>query len=508
MPFPSLLIAQTKSTKLEISFLVVLVIVASVVRFWDLGYIGFNNDEAIYSGQAATLAGFEEYGEHFSIFRAHPLLVQYFVSILFGNFGISDTIARIVPAIFGIFAVIITYMVGRNLYDRRIAMISALVVTILPYHILISRQVLLDISLSCFYTLTLFFVSQYLSRKEGYWLYFVGVSAGLTFMSKEVGIFALIVSLLCLFLIKSLNRKNILVIISTFLLTSSPFWIPVLIIPDARDASLSYWNWQTSRDPNQDYDFYFTMITQESLGYVLTGLFALSVIYSFVSKNIKKPTVFIPLVWIAVPLIIFQVLSVKGFAFTVAVVPVFVLMGISFLFSDWMKKVPHYRIVIIAIIPLIFIFSGPMLHYMFQIPPTNLVGSTGGELYAREAATWIRDNVDQKGVYLTVATRTANLIMYYSNNDAIALHANNNPAYKRIDSADLPILNGKINYLVNEPYLVELFPYLRQDSREINNLVIKYNAIPIHTEYGTYVDNSGRNIVKPAIIIYSLQNTK
>ena len=94
--------------------------------------MAFNNDEAIYAGQAATLAGYKEFAEHFSIYRAHPLLLQFMISILFGNFGISDPIARIVPAVLSILTIILTCLIGKVLYDRKVAMVAALVVTILP----------------------------------------------------------------------------------------------------------------------------------------------------------------------------------------------------------------------------------------------------------------------------------------------------------------------------------------------------------------------------------------
>ena len=495
-------------SKGEYLLLIIIILAASLVRLWDLDSNGFNNDEAIYSGQAATLAGHKEYGEHFSIYRAHPLLLQYFVSVMFANFGISDTIARLVPAILGIFTVIVTYMIGKILYDKKVAFIAAFVLALLSYHIIVSRQVMLDASLTFFFTLTLYFFVLHLKKpKEAHWLFLVGASAGLSFLSKEIGIFALITSIVCLFLIKGFNFRNIIIVASSFVLVSSPYWLPILTIPEAHDAALAYWNWQASRDPNQSADFYLTLISQEVLGYILTGLFILSVIYSLATRDISKPSVFILLVWIGIPLIIFQFLAVKGYAFASPTITPFVLLGVSFLFSDWMKKLPHHRIFVIGLIPLIFVFSGPMLHYLFQIPPIQLVGS-GGEPYAREGAIWIRDNVPQKGIFLTIDIRTANVIRYYANNEALSLHSNNNPAYIQIDNPDLPILNGKIDYLVYETYLVEQFPYLKGEAKELNQLIIKYSGIPIHTEYETYTDTNGKNLIKPALIIYSLDGIK
>ena len=492
----------------EFWFLILITICAIIPRIWDLGSAGFNNDEAIYAGQAATLAGYDEFQKHFSIFRAHPLLLQFINSLMIDMFGISDTILRIVPAIFGTSTIILTYIIGKILYDRKIAMVASIVITILSYHIILSRQVLLDVPLSFFYTLTFLFVILHLKKPNNpLWSYLVGFSAGLSFLSKEVGIFALISSIVCIILTKSVSIKTILIIIATFLLASSPYWIPILTVPEANEAAIKYWNWQRSRDPNQSDTFYVSLLSQEALGYVLTGLCVLSIIYALKTRNIKKPEVYLILIWITIPLTIFHFLAVKGFAFVLLTIPVFVLLGISFLFSDWVKKMPAYRILLIAIVPLIFVFSGPPLHYVLQIPPTNLVGS-GEEPHVREGAIWIRDNIPDGGQFLTLDIRTANVIKYYSNNDAFSLHANQNPAYIKVENPDLTILHGEVDYLVYEVYLAEKLRYLKEEEAKINELVIKHNAIPIHTEYDSYLDKSGKNLIKPALIIYSLNPIK
>lgn len=492
-----------KLSKNESLFLILLICFAIVLRVWGLGVAGFNNDEAIYSGQAATLAGKEDFQNHFSIFRAHPLLLQSMVSVMIWIFGVSDTVARIVPAVLGILTIMVTYLIGRTLFDKKMAMVSAIVITVLPYHILLSRQVLLDVSLSFFYTLTLYFlVRHWKNPKNVIWLYLIGACAGLSFLSKEVGIFALFTSIICLLLIKSISFRTVFIITASFLLASSPYWIPILTVPEAHETAIKYWNWQRSRDPNQPELFYANLISQEALGYILTGLCAVSLLYAIKTGSVKKPEIFMILVWIAVPLALFNLLAVKGFAFVLPIIPAFVLLGISFLFGNWSKKLPGHTILVLGIIPLIFVFSGPPLHYLFQIPPINLVGS-GEEPYAKEGALWIKNNLPP-GKFLTMDIRTANIIKYYSNNEAFSLHSNQNPAYTRLDNPDLAILNGEIKYLVYEVYLAERFGYLQEEQDEITELVTKYNGIPIHTEYQNFIDEHGHSAIKPALIIYTL----
>jgi predicted membrane-bound mannosyltransferase len=137
--------------------LVSIIIFASAFRFWDISAIGFGNDESIYSGQAAVLAGHDDYSRYFSIYRAHPLLLQFSISLLFQLFGVSDAAARAVPAIFGVLTILITYFIGKTLYNKKVGLVSALVLAFLPYHIIITRQALVDVPLSFFFILTLFF---------------------------------------------------------------------------------------------------------------------------------------------------------------------------------------------------------------------------------------------------------------------------------------------------------------------------------------------------------------
>ena len=59
-------------SKQEIYLIILIFVIAFTIRAYDLGKLAFNNDEAIYAGQAASLANYSEYQEQFSIFRAHP----------------------------------------------------------------------------------------------------------------------------------------------------------------------------------------------------------------------------------------------------------------------------------------------------------------------------------------------------------------------------------------------------------------------------------------------------
>ena len=126
--------------------------IGSFVRLWALNRYGFNSDEAVYGGQGASIAGHAELSEFFPTFRAHPLLYQSVLSLGF-YLGGFDLFARFVSVGIGLVTVYLTYRVGTLSYNRRVGLIAAALMALMPYHVLVSRQVLLDAPMAMFATL-------------------------------------------------------------------------------------------------------------------------------------------------------------------------------------------------------------------------------------------------------------------------------------------------------------------------------------------------------------------
>ena len=172
-------------SKQEIFVIFSIFVITFIVRIYDLGEVALNNDEAIYAGQAASLANFSEYQEQFSIFRAHPLLLQFMMSISFYFFGINEFTARIIPMLLSCSIIVMSYFIAKFLYNQRTAVISSIILSLLPYHISISKQALVDVSMSFFFVLSLLLIILYYRKKTLFLLYGIGISTGLCFLSKE-----------------------------------------------------------------------------------------------------------------------------------------------------------------------------------------------------------------------------------------------------------------------------------------------------------------------------------
>jgi 4-amino-4-deoxy-L-arabinose transferase-like glycosyltransferase len=115
----------------------------AALRLWRINSAGFNSDEAVYAGQAAALAGDPELSRFFPIFRAHPMLFQFLLSIMF-RIHVSDVAARVLVVAIGLATICLVYKLGAFLYGRPAGAIAALLIAVMPYHVIVTRQVLLD----------------------------------------------------------------------------------------------------------------------------------------------------------------------------------------------------------------------------------------------------------------------------------------------------------------------------------------------------------------------------
>ena len=528
-----------------------IIIVAVSTRLWGIGDVGFNSDESVYSGQAANLAGYQEFSEHFSIFRAHPLLFQFFASLVFERFGVVDIFARLVSVVFSTSTVYVTYILGSKIYNTNVGLASSFILSVIPYHISVSRLAIVDAPYAFFYSLTLFFIVKYVTEipnkqntlnnvkytyrgkkifdntrnikylkdqslkflrnnaTNNLWLYAIGICGGLTFLSKEVGALALISTLVYLRFKHKLGIVKILLLVVIFLITISPHLILLTIRDEASQNAGLYTSWQLTRPPNHPPSFY-PIILQNSLGIILSGLCILATVYGIKSKKERASTVLL-LTWIAIPLLFFQLWPTKGFYYILPLIPAFVILGTSFLFTPFMMNLRHNKKIILFLIILIPFTTSSGISLLF---PSNgntiyLAGS-GGLPFAREAAQWIKENTPEGSVFMTIGPSMGNVIKFYANRDTLAISINPNPAlhnpsYEPIINPDQMIKSGQINYIVYDMFSAARTQHFAEKVLHHAN---KFNGTLVYEDYKTYKNQYGETVTEPAILIYVLNNIK
>ena len=81
--------------------------------------------------------------------------------------------------------VLATFELGRLLYGVRVGLIAAAVLALMPYHVIVSRQVLLDGPQTVFTTVTLCLLIRFARSGRSVWLYAAAAGMGLAVLAKE-----------------------------------------------------------------------------------------------------------------------------------------------------------------------------------------------------------------------------------------------------------------------------------------------------------------------------------
>lgn len=162
----------------------ILLIVAAVARFYDLGTRAMSHDESLHSLYAYYLYDRGNY-EHNPMmhgpFRYHLTALVYFL------FGDSDTTARLAPAVMGMGILWVIFLYRR--YIGRVGALAAgVMAAISPSLLFHSRYIRDDIFISFFTTVWVYGAMRFLDvqdRNRYRWLMVMVVSMGLAFATME-----------------------------------------------------------------------------------------------------------------------------------------------------------------------------------------------------------------------------------------------------------------------------------------------------------------------------------
>ena len=240
--------------------LVLIMGIATGVRVLGVNEIGYNTDEAVYAGQAAAISQDPTLKTIFPIFRAHPLLFQFMLAVLY-SFGITDLTGRLLAVAIGAATVYVVYRLGSLLYGKNVGLLAALILALMPYHVIVSRQVLLDGPLVFCATLTLYLLARFAVTAQPRWLHAVGVGMGLTFLAKETGIILLgsVYAFLALSSEIRIRIRDLVISAILMIVMIAPFPIS-LWLAGSSTTGQQYLVWQFFRRPNHTWDFYLSMV--------------------------------------------------------------------------------------------------------------------------------------------------------------------------------------------------------------------------------------------------------
>lgn len=488
--------------------LAVAMVGGGALRLWRINGAGFNSDEAVYAGQAAALAGDPDISRFFPIFRAHPMLFQFILSIVF-RVQVSDVAARLLIVAIGMATILLIYKLGALLYDERTGAVAALLVALMPYHVVVTRQVLLDGPLTLCTTLTLYLVARFALSQQPRFLYATSASLGLVFLAKETG-FVLVAAVYAFLAL----TPQIRVRIRDLVLSGIVMLIPIAVYPMSTalagrsDTAKGYLVWQLFRRSNHAWTFFPTVVPPAIGPLVLIA--AAAGLWLLRGERTWRETLL--LAWIIVPTFVFQLWPVKGFQYLLPVAPaVAVLAGRTLTRWPSVRTVgwgrfsvatAAVRVAAVAVVALSLSFT---TWERLQPPASGtLLAGAGGTPGGRETGEWIRTNTPENSVFLTVGPSMANIIQFYGHRKAYGLSVSpnplhRNPSYQPVRNPDFTVRSGEAQYVVFDVFSSSRSAYFTE---RLKALIDRYDGRVVHTEYlpGTGSDEGA----EPVIIVYEV----
>ncbi len=483
----------------------------AVLRLWQINKIGFNTDEAVYSGQAAAIANISPLKDLFPVFRAHPLLFQVILSLVF-HYGVDDFRARVVGVAFGVATIYIVYLLGSLLYGQRAGVLAALFMALMPYHVIVSRQVLLDGPLVFFSTLTFYLLAKYAVTERAIWLYVTGIGMGLTFLAKETGIILLGSIYAFLALARDVRLRILDLVLSLILMFLMIAPYPVsLWLAGGTSTGQNYLIWQLLRKSNHTMDFYITTVPS-AIGYLVI---IVALIGLWLLRREKSWRETLLLWWIIVPVTFFELWPTKGFQYLLPMAPaVTVLAGRTLARWSPLEKIQAlpWRVIGTVLNPLLACLVAFSLFFsswqsVGSSTSTSFLAGTGGIPGGREVGAWVLENIPKGATLVTIGPSMANLIRFYGQRKAYGLSVSpnplfRNPSYLPVINPDLQILNGDIQYLVWDSFSADRSVFFSDMLLKLSN---RFHGRIIHTESVPVLLPDGSNVEKPVIIIYMVR---
>ncbi|HEX9798048.1 MAG TPA: glycosyltransferase family 39 protein [Anaerolineales bacterium] len=481
-----------------------------LLRLVHLGAIGLNSDEAVYLGQAAALARVPQLADLFPIFRAHPLLVQSLLAIVM-RLAPVDIAGRLLAVAFGLATVWLTYQTGRLLYGRTAGLAAGLLLAVMPYHVVVTRQVLLDGPMTLFATLSLYLLARFAIDRRPRWLYAAGASLGLTVLSKETGIvlLAAVYAFLALTPSLRLRLRDLLLATATMALVLAPYPLSLALAGNlGTSRSQQYLVWQLSRRPNHEWDFYPTAVGP-AIGLLVLLLAVIGLLLPRRQSGFQRTLL---AAWITVPLVFFQLWPVKGFHYLLLIAPpVAILAGAGLAQLPPRLSLDAQRRPLPAAALAAVLLAGWLGVHAYQaiLGPSQgrFLAGSGGVPGGREAGLWLADNSPQGSTLMTIGPSMANILQFYGQRRALGLSVSpnplhRNPAYQPVRNPDFELRTGEIQYVVWDAYSANRSSFF---SEKIQAYANRYHGRAVHTETMTFTSPSGEPVTQPVIIIYEVR---
>lgn len=379
------------------TFIIVLVILASSLRLWELNKPDVYPDEVHYIVDGQRLLNRDPYTSiRHHAFRhpvpsiGHPFLAQIFTASTFKIFGLSVYTSRLPAAFAGIATVLLLLLLNYRLGGKT-KYLAVIFLAIMPLAVRYTRNAQIDSVFTLMLTLAAVSVWRYLTGKNKVWLAIAGAGAALAISTKLDGVIGLVLVVLLLVFSKenigfskkylkqlALELSFVLtpLILIAFLLNDPSAYLDGIINPSFnqwRFTSLEFWINRLSLTSL----IAFVKVLFDLLSPLMLVAFFVSIVFSL--KKIRQTTDRFLLVWLAC---VSGVFFVHGFTVDSSYgwIPVTapVALLISYNINRWVYKYKYLLIWVTIAFTLPFTFI-----YGFRLLPIPTHGTNFAAVYNR-----------------------------------------------------------------------------------------------------------------------------
>jgi hypothetical protein len=491
--------------------LAAIIAAGAVVRLLNFNALGYNSDEAVYAGQGASIAHDATLAPFFPVFRAHPLLFQAIVSIGY-QLDWGDWWGRFASVLFGLATIALVFELGRLLYGVRTGLIAASIMALMPYHVVVTRQVLLDGPQTFFVTLTLYLLARYADSKRVYWLYASGSAMGLAVLAKEPSVL-FCGGIYAFFALASDVRIKIRHFLGAGILmaiTIIPFPLAIAFSGKPKTGG-NFLAWQLFRRPNHSLWFYPVSVPMAmGIGVVVAALVALVILRRRRSFTWRETLL---VCWIIVPAAFFELWPVKGFQYLLPTAPAVAVLAARLFTLDlripsrFARRGPVLQYGrVVALWVLLGTLAVPALAISRPSTRQTFLAGSGGVPGGRETGKWIQANVPEGSTMLAIGPSMANIVSFYGHRRAYGLSVSSNPlrrnpSYEPVGNANSRIQQSDIQYIVWDAYSAAR---TRHFSRQLGGYANQFHGRLVYT-YTVPVQRDGRRVDVPVIRIYEVR---
>ncbi len=465
--------------------------IGGFLRLWQLGAVGYNSELA----------------QFFPVFRAHPMMLQTILSWVYRT-GVSDVKGRAVVVAFGLATIWVTYLLGRLLYNQAVGLAAAAFMAVMPYAVIVSRQVLLDGPATLFVMVALYCTARYCRDQQPPWLCAAAATMGLAILTKETCVILLAGEVLYLLGARDVRPSlRQTAVAGAVLVAVIAGWWGTLALSGRAGTGGQYALWQFLRRQNHPIYFYLTTLPA-SLGYVLLALAIVGICWQR-NRGWREGLL---IWWVSAAVLTYSLLPIKGFQYLEPIAPVLAIwaaLAIDLAREKLTGKISATRLgaATAACAAIVCVtMAVPAWQTIGPSASTTFLAGTGGLPGGRETGQWIAANLPQGATILTIGPSMANVLEFYGNRRAYALAVspnNRNPSYVPVYNPDAELRQGAIQYLVWDS-----FSAARSQAFGLKLLsyVVKFRAVLIHTQYETTTSH-GHLLPVPIIRIYEVVRT-